>query len=157
MRTTTAKVGNGKAIHALRTEGGWAGTTLCVTNDSDLSRGLPIAVHAPAITCKPCLKALAVLIEEAHAEAIEQDASMATAPTARVAAPQPSRRQRATARRELVAQRRELARRTRDRAAIARRARRVHLQLRLAGIQFARLRPAGRRASAALRQFDLAR
>lgn len=114
MRIQTAIIGKGKAIHAMRTAGYFKGTTLCITNDSDLSRSTPVAVDAPAVTCKRCLKALAELIELVHAEALTQDA-------ARPAAVKPSRRQRSTARRALVVARRQLQRTVRAQRSAAKR------------------------------------
>jgi hypothetical protein len=71
----TATIGKGKAVHAMRTTGGLKGATLCVTNDYDLSRGLPVECAAEAFTCKKCLKVLAGIVAAAEVEAHAMNAA----------------------------------------------------------------------------------
>ena len=108
MRITTATVGKGKAIHIYYPG---ADRTDCATGGMSDSAATP--VDAP-VTCKRCLKALAAMVEEAHAEAATVNASLRPAV-------RPSRAHRATARRAQEAKRRELARTVRARHAAARR------------------------------------
>lgn len=76
---TTATIGKGKAIHAL------FGTdrTLCKRNFNNDNAALPVAVDAPEVTCKKCLKEIAALVEQARAEATEENGARESAQRSR--------------------------------------------------------------------------
>lgn len=80
MSEQSVKVGNGKAIHM-----SW-GTdrTACAKNHNDLNRALPTPCDGD-VTCKKCLKMLAEEAEQAHAEALIEQAARVDAEAEAVA------------------------------------------------------------------------
>lgn len=70
----TATIGKGKAVHALFT----SDRTLCKRNFNVEGAALPVECDADEVTCKKCLKEIAAEqaaeVEQAHAEAIEENA-----------------------------------------------------------------------------------
>jgi hypothetical protein len=101
MRIDTARIGKGKAVHLF-----WVASGRTDCGAGGMSDTAPIPTDGP-VTCKRCLKELAIRIERAHAEAIALNDTRPT--TVR-----PGRRQRATNRRAMAAKRRDLARTVRQ-------------------------------------------
>lgn len=78
----TARIGKGKAVHALFTAKNGERvvlSTLCQRNFGTVGASLPVECDATEVTCKKCLKEIAALVEADHAEALYMSEVLDTA------------------------------------------------------------------------------